>query len=105
MKNTIAAIALITTASVASADFNATSEYAVQAEAITFDLAYSKDFGDFDLSALASWDKPNSEALDFSGTALSLGYSVSTNVRVYGTLQMQDDFSYEETVVGLSVDF
>ena len=105
MKTTIATIALLSTASVASADFSANSEYAVKSEALVFNLAYSKDFGDFDLSATTSWNKPNSEALDFTGTDLTLGYLISTNVHVYGTVQLGNRVKYQEGVVGISVDF
>ena len=105
MKITMTTIALLATASMASAELKATTEYAVGAEAFALGLDYSTSFNDFDLSVGGDWGLITSEAIDFTGTEIGLGYGVTDSVRVYGKVNLDGSFEYSETTLGVAYTF
>jgi len=98
-------IALLATASMASAEFKATTEYAVEAESFALGLDYSTSFDAFDLTVGGDWGVPMKGNLAFIGTEVELGYGISDSLRVYGKVNLNNDFDYSETTLGLAYTF
>ena len=105
MKTIIATIAILSTSTMASAEFKATTEYAKEAETFAVGLDYSIDFDSFDLSVGSDWNKAQTGNLAYTGTSVGLGYEVNTSLRVYGKVDLDSNFNYSETTVGAEFTF
>lgn len=110
MKNTIIAaitgIALST--GVASAEglgFSGYSEYAFEAEAFEFGLGADYGINDFTMYSEVVVTKPNNVQMDLDHVDLGVSYAAHKNVSIYAEVTLDSDLDYDETVVGVSVDF
>ena len=105
MKTIITTLALVATSSTAFAEVTATSEYAVEAKAFALSLDHTASYNGIDVSMGADWGMPLKGALDFTGTDVGLGYSLTGGTYLYGKVNLDDSFDYSETTVGVSFTF
>lgn len=80
------------------------TEYAFEAEAFSVEAGVEYAVGDFTITPIAKLDDVNGD-FDFAGTELELGYAVTSTVTVYGRVEADDDFDYDEAVVGAAFKF
>lgn len=103
MKNillaTAATLAMTATAATA-ADFGIATEYAIEAEDFTTTFAVGQAVSSVYLSAEA-------EVVDttFTGVDLGMTYGLTADLSVYGVVEVDSDFEYEEAVVGIAFNF
>ena len=108
MKHIITAAVLTVTASMAHAgelSFNASAEYAVEAETYDVTAGAVYAFNDFAVFTEASFEKLPSNNLEYTETELGIVYNLKDSVSVYGLVRLDSDFEYDDTVVGVAVTF
>jgi len=80
------------------------TEYAIEAESFAVEAGVEYGVGNFTFSPLVKLDDANDD-FDFTGAELEVGYAVSSSVNVYGRVEADDDFDYDEAVVGAAFKF
>ena len=101
----ITTLAILTTATMASAEFKASTEYAVEADTFALGLDYHKDLYAFDVSIGGDWTAPLGNGVTFVGTEIGAGYNVSESMRLYTKVSFDSSFDYTEAVVGAEYKF
>lgn len=82
------------------------TEYAFEADVFSLEAGTDYNRGDFNFVALTKFDNDSvGDDFEFSGAELEVGYSINKNVTGYVRVEVDDDFDYDETVVGASFDF
>lgn len=111
MKTAIFAAAIAaTSATAASADmFGVTvlgnAEYALEAETIETNIgAEVMVFDAIALTPLVTFTG-NTDGFDFAGVELNASYRVTGNVSVYGKIEADKDFEYNDATLGVSFAF
>lgn len=108
MKFVLAAAAFAATCTSASAGgflFNGYGEYAFEAEALEFGLLGEYFTGPVGLHAGVVLTMPNGSGMDLDHVDLGVTYAVDPNITLYGNVELDQDFDYSETVVGVSFSF
>lgn len=80
------------------------TEYAIEAEAFSVEAGVEYAVGDFTITPLLQMNDADGD-FDFTGAELEAGYAVSKSVTVYGRLEADSDFDYDEAVVGAAFKF
>lgn len=80
------------------------TEYAIEAETFSVDVGVEYGVGNFTFAPLLTMDDAG-DNFDFTGAELEVGYAVSANVTVFGRIEADEDFDYDEAVVGASFKF
>ena len=94
-----ATLGLTGTAYAGDLAFVGETEYAIEAETFSVEAGAEYAVGDFTITPLAKMDDVNGD-FDFTGAELEVGYAVTTNVTIYGRVEADDDFEYDEALVG-----
>jgi hypothetical protein len=104
---TTAAALTLLTATTASADlyFDGYAEYAFEAEEFETNLGVNYDYNNFMVFADADFVDTATEDFGFDNAEFGIGYSVTSGATVYGKVRVDDNFEYDETVVGLAFQF
>ena len=108
MKLTIATLALLIASPVAYAEelqFSVNAEYAVEAEDFSIMAKTSYQMDELELFATADFSLIGTEDLDFTGMGIGVGYDLSESANVYGIVDLDGDFEYSETTLGITVTF
>ena len=96
---TAATLAMAATASNA-ADFGLATEYAIEAEDFTTTFGVGQAFGSIYMSAEAELIDT-----DFEGVDVGVTYGLTADVSLYGVVEFDDGFEYDEAVVGIALNF
>jgi len=98
---------LITTAAVlgftgaaTAADFSVSGEYAVEAETFTTSLTVGQELYGVYFSATAEMVDT-----DYTGVDLGMNYGVTQNIDLFTTIEIDNEFGYEEATIGFSFSF
>ena len=107
MKTFIAALAvtfgLATTAS-AELAWVGSAEYAVEAETISLEAGAEYTFGAFTINPMLLADDV-AGSFEFTGAEVGVTYGLNGNIDLYGTIEADDELSYEELTVGVAFKF
>lgn len=102
----IAALGLSTAAFAGDLDFVGETEYAIEAEVLSFEAGGEYTHDMFRLTGVTQFDTNNiDDDIEFTGVELEAGYTLTENVEAYVRLETDDDLSYDEAVVGASFRF
>jgi hypothetical protein len=109
MKNMIigAATAAILTATAANANDLAILgglEYTTEAEVFEATVGVEGALAGFTITPLLTVNDTAGD-FEFTGAEVTVGYSVSTAVAVYATIEADADWDYSETTLGVSLRF
>jgi len=110
MKNVMiaAALTLGLTATVATAGeiaFVGNVEYAFETEVFETNVGVEYATGVWTITPLLSVAYDDVNDLDFAGAEVTVSYEVNTSWDVYGTVEADSDFEYEEFTVGAAFRF
>lgn len=110
MKNVMiaSALALGLTATVASADgldFVGNAEYAFEAEVFETNVGVEYATGAWTVTPLLTATYDDANELDFAGAEVTVNYEVNASWDVYGTVEADSDFEYDEFTVGAAFRF
>jgi hypothetical protein len=108
MKNLIAAAIIATSATAAHADglmFSGYAEYAVEAEAFEFNIGTNYNINRIDLFVDADFTKTVGNDFAFDNLEIGAAYYLTDNASVYGLVRMDEDFEYDDAVIGVSFFF
>jgi outer membrane cobalamin receptor len=86
--------------------FIGSAEYSVESE--VFETEIGVDFGLTDrivVTPMLTFNNATNQTFDFAGAELSVNYQVNYNFDVYGRVEFDQDFDYNETVIGVSWQF
>lgn len=106
MLATVAAFAFVGAASAGTLSYSAYGEYAVEAKTVEtgVGVAYLTD-NNFEFSAdVVTLDTPEM-SFDLDHVDLGVSYAVSVNGDIYATVTLDDELHYNETVVGIKLNF
>lgn len=105
MLATVAAFAFAGAASAGSLSYSAYGEYAVEADAIETGVgaAYTLDNLQF-TAKLVAVDTPEVN-FDFDHADLGVSYAINANADVYARVTLDDELRYDETVLGVALNF
>lgn len=110
MKTAIFAAALALTATTASAEgfgfsIVGNAEYAVEAETIETNLGAELLVLDaITITPLVTF-AGSTDGFEFAGVELNAAYNVTKNIYVYGRVEADKDFDYNEAAIGVSFAF
>lgn len=108
MKNIIAAAIVATSATAAHADgllFSGYAEYAVEAEAFEFNIGADYSLNRLGLFVDADFNKTTGADFAFDNLEVGAAYAITDNANVYGLVRMDEDFEYDDAMIGLSFFF
>lgn len=109
MKNIIfAAAALLFTSTAVYADgfgFGGYGQYAIESEHFEMGLNADYQYNEVTLYTEAVFALPNGESMDFDSMTFGVAYQVNDNLDLFAEVDVDEDFEYNETTVGLSVNF
>lgn len=108
MKTKLALIALLSTTSVAAAGeigFNAKAEYAMEAGEFNLSAGSVYTAGNFEFFGEADFTTAGTTDIAFDNLETGVAYNLNHNTQVYGMVELDSDFEYAETTVGVAVNF
>jgi len=108
MKTMILASALVLGTSAAYADgfgVNGYGEYAFEAEGFEFGVGVTYEVDVFTLYADTVFTKPNDVEFDLDEVIFGVDYAIDENIGLYTEVEFDNDFDYQEAVIGLSFEF
>lgn len=109
MKNIIfAAAAVFLTATSVYADgfgFGGYGQYAIEAESFEMGLNANYQYNELTLYTEAVFARPSGESMDFDSMTFGVAYEVNQNLDIFAEVDVDDEFEYNETTIGLSVNF
>lgn len=108
MKTLVVAAAIALTTTAASAQdlaYVGSVEYAFEAEAVSLDFGAAMNVGNITVNPMLNAEYTSANDLDFTGVTLGVGYALTSNVGLYGSVETDGDFDYEEATMGVSFSF
>lgn len=109
MKFVLATVAaFVTFTNVAAADgfsFFGYGEYAIEAESLEFGLGTDYTIDALTLSASMTFTRPSGTEMDLDHVNIGALYSINDNLGLYGDVELDGDFEYSETTLGVAFTF
>jgi hypothetical protein len=109
MKTLIIATAMVAGLSTASfaegLSFGGAAEYQVEAEKFETTIGTRYAMGDITFSPSVTASYTNADKFTIDGVDFTASYTLTENLAVYGKVEADKDFKYEEATVGVAFNF
>ena len=102
---TAMAASLSTSAFAGGLTFGGSAEYQVEAEKFETTVGAAYGMGDITVAPAVTLYYTSADELTFDSVEVTVSYTLTENLAVYGTVEADSDFDYQEATVGVAFNF